>query len=147
MLIGKVARQAGVNVQTLRYYELRGLLPSTKRRISGYREYDDAVVPLVRFIKNAQELGFTLREIAELLELRNQKPRNRANVRKLATQKIDEMDRRICHLTAMKSELVALVGTCKAGGSECAIITAIGSSKAGKRRSVKPTNGGSDVRH
>ena len=63
MRIGEVARQAGVNVQTLRYYERRGLLREPARRSSGYREYPPHTVRLIRFIKRAQELGFTLAEI------------------------------------------------------------------------------------
>jgi len=68
--IGEVAGRAGVNVQTLRFYERRGLLPEPPRRASGYREYAPESVRRVRFIKRAQELGFTLAEVEELLRLR-----------------------------------------------------------------------------
>lgn len=131
MLIGQVARRADVHVQTLRYYELRGLLPATKRRASGYREYDTEVVPVVRFIKNAQELGFTLREIAELIALRSDRSRRPAAVRERASRKIGEMDRRIRQLTSMKAELTSLVAKCNAATPKaaCAIITAIDAPK------------------
>jgi DNA-binding transcriptional MerR regulator len=80
MRIGEVAAEAGVNIQTLRYYERRRLLPEPARSNSGYRTYDPGTVRLVRFIKRAQELGFTLREIEDLIELR-QTPRRGAEVR------------------------------------------------------------------
>ncbi len=70
MTIGQVAAGAGVNIQTVRYYERRGLLPRAPRTASGYRQYDPDAVARLRFIKRAQDLGFSLQEIAELLELR-----------------------------------------------------------------------------
>jgi MerR family mercuric resistance operon transcriptional regulator len=68
--IGQVATLAGVNIQTLRYYERRGLVREPERRHSGYREYPPDTVALIRFIKRAQDLGFSLREVADLLHLR-----------------------------------------------------------------------------
>jgi MerR family copper efflux transcriptional regulator len=117
MRIGKASREAGVNVQTLRYYERRGLLPKTSRLASGYREYDPATVALVRFIRNAQELGFTLNEISELIALRTNRSRSDEDVRQLATKKIEAMDRRIRQLTQMKTELAELVERC--GPTRC----------------------------
>ena len=114
MRIGKASREAGVNVQTLRYYERRGLLPKTSRLASGYREYDPATVALVRFIKNAQELGFTLSEISELIELRANRSQTDEDVRQLAMRKIEAIDRRIRQLTQMKDELANLVERCNA---------------------------------
>ena len=70
MKIGEFAHDAGVNVQTVRYYERRGLLPEPDRRPSGYREYGPDALDRLHFIKRAQELGFTLTEIRELLALR-----------------------------------------------------------------------------
>ena len=70
MWISEAAEQAGVNIQTLRYYERRGLLPKAPRRASGYREFPDDAVRIVRFIKRAQDLGFSLDEVEELLRLR-----------------------------------------------------------------------------
>jgi MerR family copper efflux transcriptional regulator len=126
MRIGTVSREAGVNAQTLRYYERRGLLPKTGRLASGYREYDPATVGLVRFIKNAQELGFTLNEIRELITLRANRSQSSEDVRRVATRKIEEMDRRIRQLTEMKDELAALVEQCNATRckDDCVIIDA-----------------------
>ena len=126
MRIGTVSREAGVNAQTLRYYERRGLLPKTGRLASGYREYDSATVGLVRFIKNAQELGFTLNEIRELITLRENRSHSAEDVRRVATRKIEEMERRIRQLTDMKGELAALVEQCNATRckDDCVIIDA-----------------------
>ena len=127
MRIGKVAHDAGVNIQTLRYYERRGLLPDTERLASGYREYDPAIVSLVRFIRNAQELGFTLREIGELIELRANRGRTKPEVRELANTKVEEIDRRIHRLGYIKNELTALVEKCKTASpdTDCVIIGAM----------------------
>lgn len=143
MRIGKVAQDAGVNIQTLRYYERRGLLPDTERLASGYRKYDPGTVSLVRFIKNAQELGFTLREIGELIELRANRGRSQLEVRELANTKIEEIDRRIHRLTCMKNELTALVEKCRIASPErdCVIIDAMDESnvqdcRTGRRKSL-----------
>ena len=127
MLIGQIAAKAGVNIQTLRYYERRGLLPRVRRSASGYRKYEDATVPRVRFIKKAQELGFSLREIGELIALRETRSRSQLKVRRLAEQKIATIDRRITDLTAIRAELIDLVEKCKAKGTneDCVIIGAM----------------------
>jgi MerR family transcriptional regulator, copper efflux regulator len=126
MRIGEVAAGAGVNVQTLRYYERRGLLPEPQRRGAGYRAYDPDTIRLVRFIKRAQELGFTLREIAELIELR-QSPRRGAEVRALACAKVEDIERRMSHLQAMRDALGGLVDACECEGTSpaCPIIEAL----------------------
>ena len=81
--IGQVAAQAGVNRQTLRYYERRGILAEPERAASGYRKYPSDTVRLIRFIKRAQDLGFTLTEVEELLTIRD--TRSRTKARTLAT--------------------------------------------------------------
>lgn len=127
MLIGQIAAKAGVNIQTLRCYERRGPLPRVRRSASGYRKYEDAMVPLVRFIKNAQELGFSSREIGELIRLRETRSRSQLKVRRVAEQKIEAIARRISQLTAMRSDLIGLVEKCKATGTneDCVIIGAM----------------------
>ena len=126
MRIGSAAEQAGVNVQTLRYYERRGLLPQPPRRQSGYREFADEAVRVVRFIKRAQDLGFTLDEVEELLQLRNDKRRDRARVRAVAEHRIREIDGKIAELRAMKKALDHLVHCCRDGATlECPIIEAL----------------------
>jgi Hg(II)-responsive transcriptional regulator len=126
MWIGEAAERAGVNVQTLRYYERRGLLPRTPRRASGYREYAPDTVRVVRFVKRAQELGFSLDEVEELLRFRRSSRRDRTRIRKVAEQRIAQIDRKITELDRMRRALRGLVHACHAGATlECPIIEAL----------------------
>ncbi len=124
---GEVAAKAGVNVQTLRYYERRGLLKEPERRSSGYREYEPDAVRLVRFIKRSQELGFTLKEIEELLRFREDRRASCADVRAAAQAKIEDIERKVENLRAMKRALAVLVKSCSSEGStrECPILEAL----------------------
>ena len=126
MRIGTAAEQAGVNIQTLRYYERRGLLPRPPRRTSGYREFPDDAVRMVRFIKRAQDLGFTLDEVEELIKLRSEKRRDRTRVRAVAEARLRQVDRKIAELQAIKQALSHLVHCCQEGSTlECPIIEAL----------------------
>jgi Hg(II)-responsive transcriptional regulator len=126
MWISEAAEQAGVNVQTLRYYERRGLLPRPPRRSSGYREFPEDAVRVVRFIKRAQDLGFSLDEVEELLRLRRQSERHRPRIRAVAEQKIAEIERKIVELERMKRALGTLVDACHRGTAmECPIIESL----------------------
>jgi Cu(I)-responsive transcriptional regulator len=126
MWITEAAREAGVNAQTLRYYERRGLLPSPPRRGSGYREYPADAVRIVRFIKKAQELGFSLDEIDELVRLRGVPRGARLRVRAIAERKIADIDRKIAQLQSMRGALDQLVASCHRGTSAaCPIIDAL----------------------
>lgn len=124
---GEVAARAGVNIQTLRYYERRGLLEEPERRASGYREYPPDAVRLIRFIKRAQELGFTLREIEDLLRLRSDQKASCSEVRAAARAKIEDIEQKIRSLRAMKRALGVLVRSCTSDGSvrECPILEAL----------------------
>lgn len=102
--IGDVARSAGVNVQTLRYYERRGLVVAGFRRHSGQRQYEAADVARVRTIKSAQRLGFTLAEIHELFDLSEHR-RGTGDLRAMARAKIDEIDGRIADLRSVRERL------------------------------------------
>jgi MerR family transcriptional regulator, mercuric resistance operon regulatory protein len=108
----ELAAQAAVNPQTLRYYERRGLLSEPVRSSGGYRVYPDAAVQRVRFIRRAQELGFTLAEVDILLHLAEGGPDSCEKARALATEKIIDLRRRIADLEAMHSGLTRLVATC-----------------------------------
>ena len=126
MWITETAREAGVNAQTLRYYERRGLLPKPPRRESGYRDYAPDDVRVVRFIKRAQELGFSLDEIEALVQLRGVRRGDRHRVRALAERKLADIDARIAHLQSMRDALEQLVSSCRQGGNaECPIIDAL----------------------
>src|SRR5215212_2947975 len=110
MRVGEVAARAGVNVETLRYYERRGLLPEPRRDPSGHRRYDEETVRFLRAIKDAQAVGFTLAEIGEYVRAarRSASPSQALRVRMAA--KIDEIDSRIGGLRRMRDELARLVG-------------------------------------
>jgi DNA-binding transcriptional MerR regulator len=127
MRTGEVAAQAGVNVQTLRYYERVGLLPEPSRRESGYRVYGPDAVQTVRFIKRAQELGFGLRDADTLLGLAAGGPEGCDAARSLAEEKIAELDRRIADLRAMRDSLQRLAATCARprDNRECPLLHAI----------------------
>jgi Hg(II)-responsive transcriptional regulator len=109
---GELAAEAGVNVETLRYYERRGILAKPKRLPSGYREYPPDAVRLLRFVKRAQGLGFTLHEIEELLRLRESKRASCANVKAAAEMKIVDIEAKIASLRSMKRALGVLVEAC-----------------------------------
>lgn len=134
---GEVAAQAGVNVQTLRYYERRGLLEDPGRRASGYREYRPDAVRLIRFIKRAQELGFTLAEVEELLRLRSDRTASCSQVRAAAETKIEDIERKIRALRAMRRALGVLVSSCRRDGSirKCPILEALDETGRQERRS------------
>jgi redox-sensitive transcriptional activator SoxR len=110
MRVGEVAARAGVNVETLRYYERRGLLPQPQREPSGHRRYDEETVRFLRAIKDAQAVGFTLGEIGDYLRAarRTASPSEALRVRMAA--KIDEIDSRIAGLRRMREELARVVG-------------------------------------
>lgn len=128
MRTGEVASEAGVNVQTLRYYERRGLLPEPRRRESGYRVYGRDAVEIVRFIKRAQELGFTLDEIETLFDFMAGGPDDCEQVRQLALGRIDQLERAIADLQAIRDSLNQLVATCHLPRHErrCPLLAALG---------------------
>jgi Cu(I)-responsive transcriptional regulator len=126
MWITETAKAAGVNVQTLRYYERRGLLPKPPRRGSGYREYAPDAVRILRFIKRAQQLGFSLEQVRQLVRLRDVRRSERHRVRAIADAKIAEIDSKIAQLDAMRAALSTLVRCCEHGAdAECPIIEAL----------------------
>lgn len=131
--IGQLAHLAKVNVQTLRFYERKGLLPPPPRRLSGYREYPPETVGIVRFIQRAQELGFTLREIKELLDLRRVARSTCGDVVVVAQRKIEEIEKKIDDLRAMQTALTKLLAECSGDApiTQCPIIESL----SGKRES------------
>ena len=124
---GKLARAVDVNVETLRYYERRGLLPEPPRRDSGYRAYPPESVDRLRFIKGAQALGFTLEEIQELLELRVDESASSGEVRSRAQDKVAQINEKICALQEMRDALSHLIEQCSGEGpmSDCPILEAM----------------------
>lgn len=128
MRTAQVARRAGVNTQTLRYYERRGLLPDPGRSPGGYRAYPTDAVHVVRFIKRAQGLGFSLAQIEVLLDLAGGGPDGCQTAGDLATQKIAELDEKIASLVAMRDSLERLVATCARprADRECTLLHRLG---------------------
>jgi len=124
--IGELARQSDVQIETLRFYERKGLLKPAKRTEKGYRLYDLNDISRVRFIKHAQKLGFSLREVVELLELKLDRKSKCADVEKRAQSKIDEIDHKIGSLKKMRSVLKSLTKACQGSvpSSECPILKA-----------------------
>lgn len=124
---GEVAEQAGVNVQTVRYYERRGLLPEPPRTSGGFRQYRPEHVDRIRFVKRAQELGFTLDEANELLDLRATPDADRADVRAVAQEKQEEVRRKIRDLQRIQATLDDLIAACEGHGSTdaCPILDAL----------------------
>ena len=126
MTIGKVARKAGVGDETIRFYEREGLIADPPRRQSGYRQYPPETVSRIRSIRRAKDLGFTLKEIKELLSLRDSPSPSCENVRKRAESKIKEIEEKLRSLETMKQELLKLTTACKEQEQEndCPILEA-----------------------
>jgi len=127
LTIGLVARRAGVGVETVRFYERQGLIEEPPRRLSGYREYDDEVVARLGFIRRAKELGFTLKEIKELLSLRRDPSTPAADVKRRAEAKIADIESKIRTLQKMKTALQRLTSACRghATSAECPLLHAL----------------------
>ena len=127
MRSSELAGQVGVHTETLRYYERRGLLPAPPRSTAGYRDYPPAAVEVLRFIKRAQELGFTLDEIEELLHLGTGGPDSCEAARALAVARKADLETRIGDLQRMHDALESLIATCERdqGDRSCALLAAI----------------------
>jgi MerR family transcriptional regulator, mercuric resistance operon regulatory protein len=125
MTIGALARAAGVHVETVRFYQRRGLLTEPKRPLAGVRRYGADAVARLRFIKRAQDIGFTLSEIGELLRLQ----RGCRDAHDLASAKLVHVERRLADLGRMRSTLRQLISRCEAGtAGACPIIESLASS-------------------
>lgn len=124
LTIGQVAKKATVNVQTVRYYERRGLIPVPPRQKSGYRYYTKDIVDRIYFIKNAQALGFSLNEISELLSLQVDPNMTCREVKKRADAKIIDIEEKMDSLKKMRKVLVKLSASCRGSGptSQCLIL-------------------------
>lgn len=125
--IGQVARRAGVGVETVRFYEREGLLDEPARRASGYRQYEESTIGRLRFVRRAKELGFTLKEIKELLSLRLDPSTTCADVKRRAEVKISDVEEKIRTLQRMKKALMRLTKACAGRGpiSDCPILDAL----------------------
>ena len=127
LTIGEVAKRAAVHIETLRYYERQGLMARPPRSRSNYRLYPAETVRRVQFIKRAQQLGFSLKEIQELLALRAAPQAQCADVRERALAKIHEIEHKVRTLQAMHTALTTLVAACAGQGSitDCPILESL----------------------
>lgn len=127
LTIGRAAERAGVKVDTLLYYERQGVIAEPERNGSNYRIYAEDTVRRVRFVKRAQELGFSLTEVKDLLELRVSGGASCGDVRDQALAKVSELDEKIRSLRAMRRALTKLAKACSGQGpvDECPILDAL----------------------
>jgi MerR family mercuric resistance operon transcriptional regulator len=137
LTIGRVAIAGGVNVETIRYYQRRGLLEEPAKLIGEYRNYSTEIVKRIRFIKRAQALGFSLRDVAELLQLDVADACAKSCA--LADRKLAVIDQKIAELTAMRRSLAKLIGQCnkKSRRGACPIIEALQREPGSRRSSDK----------
>ena len=130
MTISKIARATDVGVETIRFYERKGLIERpVKPFAGGYRIYPDETARRIKFIRRAQEIGFSLREIEELLSLRADPTKDCSEVRHKATEKLKQVDQKIAHLESMRSALQAVIETCPGSGAikACSILEELSS--------------------
>jgi Cu(I)-responsive transcriptional regulator len=124
--IGTLAKRTGVGIDTVRYYERNGLIAPQARLASGYRRYGELEVSRLRFIRRAQALGFTLKEVRELLALSAK--RDVSKVKKTAQAKLADVEERIAALTRVRDGLATLIDACPGHGraADCPILNALG---------------------
>jgi MerR family copper efflux transcriptional regulator len=127
MTIGRLAKEAGVNIDTIRYYERHGLLPRAARRESGYREYSRDDVARLSFVGRAKELGFSLADIAELLALSADRHNGVRGVKRKAEQRVADVEQRIRELQRVRRGLKKLIAACPGQGelATCPIVAAL----------------------
>lgn len=132
LTIGKLAMASRVNIETIRFYERKGLLPDPPRSESGYRQFPEETLGRVRFIRNAKELGFTLKEISELLSLRLVPNSTCEDVEEKAKEKMQEIEEKIVQLELIKAALLELTAMCSKGppASECHFMEVLTSNSA-----------------
>jgi MerR family copper efflux transcriptional regulator len=125
--IGEVAKSSHVGIETVRFYEREGLIALPKRTESGYRQYSESVIKRIQFIQHAKTLGFSLKEIGELIKLKNTRDARCKSIKATANAKITDIQEKIDALERMKMALQPLVARCKASDpiSDCPILNAL----------------------
>ena len=127
MNISAVADAAGLPVKTVRYYSDIGLVPAPARSMAGYRSYDDAAVRKLVFVRRAREFGFSVEECRELLDLYADRHRSSADVKRIATRRLDEIAKKQRELQSLHDELAHLIEACRGDHRpDCPIIDGLG---------------------
>lgn len=124
MTIGQLAKAVNLNTQTIRYYERIGLINKPDTNEAGYRMYPEKAAGVLRFIKHAKDIGFSLKQISEIFSLDNNKYNTCSNVKRLAEEKVYEIDKKLNSLNLMRKELLNLISLCeeKTGNQRCPIL-------------------------
>ena len=132
MQIGQLARDAGVPIDTVRYYERQGILPPAERQASGYRRYNPADVSRLRFVRRAKALGFSLVEVRELLALSGRPAEDMAGLKAAASEKLADVRHKIAELERIRDGLTALITACPGHGAlaQCPILVALSGEEA-----------------
>ena len=125
MNIGQLAREAGVPIDTVRYYERNGLLPEPARRASGYRNYQPSDVDRLRFVRRAKSLGFSLGEIRELLALSDRRGEETSELKAVAETRLSDVDRKLAELTRLRSALQRLAAPAQDARNPCPLLHAL----------------------
>ena len=128
MTIGQLAKKTGLNVQTVRYYERIGLIEKPDTNEAGYRIYPEKAAEVLRFIKHAKEIGFSLKQISEIFSIDNDKNNTCTRVKMLAQEKVAEIDKRIYSLNLIRKELLSLISQCevkKTGKGDCPMLNVL----------------------
>ena len=129
--IGEAAQRSGVSARMVRHYEGLGLLPAVARTESGYRQYGDADIHTLRFIKRSRDLGFSMEEIAELVGLWHNRRRASASVKRIAEKHLGELEQRIADMQSMRNTLAHLVHCCQGDARpDCPILDDLAEAKA-----------------
>ncbi len=124
--IGQAASQSGVSAKMIRHYETLGLLPAVARTEAGYRQYGEAQIHTLRFIRRARLLGFSMLEITELLKLWQNQGRASADVKRIALAHVADLERRIAEMQAMRQTLVQLADCCQGNQRpDCSILSGL----------------------
>ena len=142
MNIGQAAKASGVSAKMIRYYEQTGLIPAADRTDSGYRDYSDTDVHMLRFIRRARDLGFSVAEIGDLLNLWRDETRQSAEVKRLAQGHIDALEKKIVVRQDMAHSLTMLVNACHGDHRpHCPILQRLETDQDNEDLSIRPRSG------
>ena len=145
MNIGQAARASGVSAKMIRYYEQTGLIPAADRKNSGYRDYSDSDVHMLRFIRRARDLGFSVAEIGQLLNLWRDATRQSAEVKRLAQGHIEALEKKIADMQDMANTLTMLVNACQGDHRpHCPILQRLETDQDDEDLSIQPRSGAVD---